>query len=388
MIKLMDRQMIYGYFKLYFVCLASLVSLWVVVDLFTNLDDFTHHHKTFLGVLQHISAYYGFRLTKIFDQLCEPIVLMAAMFTVAWMQRCNEQYPLLSAGISTKRIVAPLLLCALFTLTLTVVNVEYVIPGVADRLAFDKDDPGGDKEMNIQGVCYEPNGIHIGGEKANRRKQTVTNFECLIPDSLAGDMKFITADEAVYVPGTGPLQGGWLPTNAKPSTLDTLGDGSALYRNRLRPLFPIHPNRQFRFADAQPQLVPAGLDGAAVRGTAEAGIGRQAGMAVLFHMRLTRPILGFLLVVMGLGVILRDQNRNVIISAGMCLVLCAVFFAAVYACRCSATRRCCRLRGGVGAGTGVRAVCPGAVRRGSYLMARPHFPPPPPPVTPGRGERA
>ena len=57
----------------------------------------------------------------------------------------------------------------------------------------------GDKEMNIQGVCYEPNGIHIGGEKANRRKQTVTNFECLIPDSLAGDMKFLTADEAVYV---------------------------------------------------------------------------------------------------------------------------------------------------------------------------------------------
>ena len=64
MIKLMDRQMIYGYFKSYFVCLASLVSLWVVVDLFTNLDDFTHHHKTFVGVLQHIGSYYGFRLTQ------------------------------------------------------------------------------------------------------------------------------------------------------------------------------------------------------------------------------------------------------------------------------------------------------------------------------------
>ena len=120
MIKLMDRQMIYAYFRSYFVCLASLVSLWVVVDLFTNLDDFTHHHKTFVGVLQHIGSYYGFRLTKIFDQLCEPIVLMAATFTIAWMQRCNEQYPLLSAGVSTKRIVLPVLLCASFMLTLTV----------------------------------------------------------------------------------------------------------------------------------------------------------------------------------------------------------------------------------------------------------------------------
>lgn len=333
MIKLMDRQMIYGYFKSYFVCLASLVSLWVVVDLFTNLDDFTHHHKTFLGVLQHIGAYYGFRLTKIFDQLCEPIVLLAAMFTVAWMQRCNEQYPLLSAGISTKRIVAPLLLCASFMLTLTVVNVEYVIPGVADRLAFDKDDPGGEKEMSIQGVCYEPNGIHIGGEKANRRKQTVTNFECLIPDSLAGDMKFITADEAVYVPGTGPREGGWLLTNAKPATLDTLGDGSVLERIDSGRYFLHTRAVDFDSLTRNPNWFLLASTARLYEELQKPESGRQAGMAVLFHMRLTRPILGFLLVVMGLGVILRDQNRNVIISAGMCLVLCAVFFAAVYACK-------------------------------------------------------
>ena len=56
-------------------------------------------------------------------------------------------------------------------------------------------------------------------------------------------------------------------------------------------------------------------------------------MAVLFHQRLTRPILGMVLVVLGLSVILRDQNRNVIISSGMCLVLCGVFFASCYACK-------------------------------------------------------
>jgi lipopolysaccharide export system permease protein len=39
------------------------------------------------------------------------------------------------------------------------------------------------------------------------------------------------------------------------------------------------------------------------------------------------------LVLMGLSVILRDQNRNVIISSGQCLVLCAVFFAFSYACK-------------------------------------------------------
>jgi lipopolysaccharide export system permease protein len=39
------------------------------------------------------------------------------------------------------------------------------------------------------------------------------------------------------------------------------------------------------------------------------------------------------LVLLGLSVILRDQNRNVIVSSGLCLVLCAVFFAACYTCK-------------------------------------------------------
>jgi lipopolysaccharide export system permease protein len=56
-------------------------------------------------------------------------------------------------------------------------------------------------------------------------------------------------------------------------------------------------------------------------------------MAVLFHQRLTRPIIGVLLLFLGLSVILRDQNRNVIISSGLCLVLCAMFFAAQFTCK-------------------------------------------------------
>src|SRR5262249_41570410 len=60
---------------------------------------------------------------------------------------------------------------------------------------------------------------------------------------------------------------------------------------------------------------------------------RLADMAVAFHMRLTRPVLGMILVFLGLSVILRDQNRNIFISAGMCLGLCAFFFAACFACQ-------------------------------------------------------
>ena len=60
---------------------------------------------------------------------------------------------------------------------------------------------------------------------------------------------------------------------------------------------------------------------------------RLEAMAVLFHMRLTRPVLGLLLIVMGLAVVLRDPHRHLFVSAGYCLVLCTLFFALSYACK-------------------------------------------------------
>src|SRR6516162_7621896 len=134
MIKIIDRQMVRGYFKAYFVCLTSLLSLYVVVDLFNHLDDFTRKGANFLGTLQIIGTYYSYQVVQIFDRLCEAIVLMAAVFTITWMQRCNEQVPLLCAGISTRRIVMPVLLCAWVTLSLAMVSQELLIPRIANRL--------------------------------------------------------------------------------------------------------------------------------------------------------------------------------------------------------------------------------------------------------------
>ena len=107
---LFDRTLVRAYIKAYVVCLVSLLSLYIVVDLFTNLEDFAEHNQGLLPILTHIGEYYGFKVSAIFDRLCEAIVLMAAAFTVALMQRSNELLPLLSAGISTRRVVQPVLL--------------------------------------------------------------------------------------------------------------------------------------------------------------------------------------------------------------------------------------------------------------------------------------
>jgi lipopolysaccharide export system permease protein len=329
-VKLIDRQMIRGYFKSYFVCLASLLSLYVVVDLFTNLDDFTGHNQGLWEILLRILTYYAYKVAQIFDRLCEAIVLLAAMFTVAWMQRNNEQVPLLSAGVSTRRIVLPVLLSAFFMLGLTVINQEFVIPRIADKLSLDKDDPEGEKSIPVRSA-YDTNGVHVSGDRATRPNLTVIGFYTTILDPQGGQLIHLSAKEAHYVPGPGPRQGGWELVGASPvevppvpGILDQRDLGRYFLHTRDVDFDAVTRNPNWFIMASTPALYEELQRPESIR---------LASMAVLFHTRLTRPILGMVLVLLGLSVILRDQNRNVIISSGMCLVLCGVFFAACYACK-------------------------------------------------------
>src|SRR5262245_50363039 len=209
MLTLIDRQLIRSYFKGYFICLVSLLSLYIVVDLFTNIEEFSNHTGG-VGMTAHlIGVYYGFKVWQIFDRLCEAILVLAATFTVTWMRRNNEQIPLLSCGVSTQRIVRPVLFSACCMLSLNLINQEIIIPAIGIKMMFQRDDPDGEKEMQVRGA-YEPNGIHLEGERASRKEMIIYRFRVTLPTEVLGSLKHLEAAEARYVPpGSGPRTGGW-----------------------------------------------------------------------------------------------------------------------------------------------------------------------------------
>jgi lipopolysaccharide export system permease protein len=326
MLKLIDRQLVRSYVKSYLVCLVSLIALYIIIDLFNNIDDFLQNGRTFLQAVRHIASYYGYMSTLIFDRLSEAIVLLAAMFTVAWMQRNNELLPQLSAGVCTRRVVRPVLLSACALVLVNVANQELLIPNLRPVI---RDDPTGEKQVTVQ-AAFDSNGIHLKGDSATRRDQCVKNFVCTIPESVGnGSLVYLQAKEAHYVPpGEGERTGGWLLTDTQPAELPDW--------SRKDVLEPIDPGKYFlHTTDVDFDVLTRDRKWFYSISTwrlfqelGRASSTRLASMAVFFHMRLTRPLLGMILVVMGLSVILRDQNRNVFISAGMCLVICAVFYAA------------------------------------------------------------
>ncbi len=89
------------------ICYISLVGLYIVIDAFSNLDEFTKRADTAGEIFQIMSRYYLVHQSEMFDQLCGVIGMMAAIFTVTWMQRNNEQLAMLAAGISTHRAIVP-----------------------------------------------------------------------------------------------------------------------------------------------------------------------------------------------------------------------------------------------------------------------------------------
>src|SRR5438876_11509631 len=158
MLTLIDRHLIRSYLKAYLVCLVSMMGLFVVVDLFTNLDKFTQASKGFVPVMQHIGLVYLNKLPQIFNHLCEAIGLLAGMFTVTWMQRNNELLPLLSAGVSTRRVVRPVLICAGIMMGLAVVNQEFGMPHVDNFMLENRQYPDGAKDVAVKGA-FDVNGL-------------------------------------------------------------------------------------------------------------------------------------------------------------------------------------------------------------------------------------
>lgn len=338
MLTIIDRMLIRGYFKSYFICLISLLSLYIVVDLFTNLEDFSRHNSGLGMTVRLIWVYYGCKIWQIFDRLCEAILVLAATFTVAWMRRNNEQIPLLASGVSTQRIVRPILISACCMLVFNVLNQEFVIPAIGVRMMFQRDDPDGEKEVQVRG-CYDPNGVHVEGDKAARNGMIIRKFRCMLPPEVAGRLVHLTAAEARYVPpGKGPRKGGWELTGTTPEEIE-VGDTKVIeqidkgkfFLHTSKIDFDVLTRHQNSYLlSATAEVYHELQDNEGPRQGSSASDRKKA---VLFHMRLTRPLLAMILLVLGLSVILRDSNRNIYISIGVCLVMFGVFFGITNVCK-------------------------------------------------------
>jgi lipopolysaccharide export LptBFGC system permease protein LptF len=214
-VRILDRQRYWSFLKAYVICYVSLVGLYIVIDAFSNLDEFSKRAEGALEIMMVMGRFYLIHQSSFFDQLSGVIGMMAAIFTVTWMQRNNEQLAMLAAGISTRRAILPVMISSVLVCGISVANQELIMPRLAEELAKTHDDDG-QRTVHVTGR-YDALNIYIHGVDGDRASRTLVPFWCTIPKGVFGSIRDIKGQQATYIPPdhpTAPLKGGWLVRGA------------------------------------------------------------------------------------------------------------------------------------------------------------------------------
>ena len=158
-----------------------------------------------------IAAYYGYQSLFFFDRISPLLVLMSAMFTMAWIQRHHEMTALMAAGISRIRVVAPVLAAAMAIILLAVINREVVIPGLKDELAKRPSELGGNVVEELLPQYDNATDVLIGGRCAVTDKKQIEMPVFVVPPykpSLCDYGKTWAAAAAQFMPAQRRPAGG------------------------------------------------------------------------------------------------------------------------------------------------------------------------------------
>ena len=350
--RILDRQRYWAFLKAYAVSFASLVGLYVVIDAFSNLDEFLKVTTGTGELFRRMGYYYLIRLSFFYDRLCGVITMLAAIFTVTWMQKNNELLAMLAAGISTKRVIVPVIISAGIVSALAVVNQEWLIPRIGDDLQLRPDDDGEIKV--VVGSRYDTNGIHISAKSGDRAEKTVDFFAALLPVSRFGALIALEARQARYIPEDdpkSPLKGGWLLWDARLSPVEAEPDGKILIAVPPEQVgqFPLpavskrkggiaappgpgpvmfmrssisfsnltRKSDWYQFANT-PDLILALSD--------PSSPAERVTVGVYLHGRIVRPLSAMILLFLSLPLVLGGEGRNMFVNLGMSLGTSALFY--------------------------------------------------------------
>ena len=115
--KIIDRYLLRQFLHTFLICYCSMAGLYIVFDMFTNMEEFLRCGPKAGGVLRLMGTFYSYRLILFFDRTEGLLMLVATMFTITWIQRHNELTALMSAGISRVRVARPVIVaCGVITL--------------------------------------------------------------------------------------------------------------------------------------------------------------------------------------------------------------------------------------------------------------------------------
>lgn len=337
---LLDRYLLRNYMRVLLVSLLSLTGLFIIVDLFGNLEEFMSYAQKQNGLTSVLIQYYGPRVFSFYDRTSGLLALTAAIFTITLLHRRNELTAVMAAGVPKRRVVRPLILATIAVSLLAAANREWVLPRVRDRLSRNAQDWLGESAKHLDPRYDYQTRVLIGGRSTIAARQEIEQPSFRLPGVLSQFGRQIVATKANYQPPTGKRPGGYLVTGVKQPE-DIAGIPSAYLGRQPVILTPhdvtwLNKGQCFVVSDVTFEYLAAGRSWQQYGSMVELigalrnpSLGFGADTRVVVHSRLVRPLLDVTLLLLGLPLVLARSNRNMFVAGAKCLVLVAGFYVVI-----------------------------------------------------------
>ncbi len=319
-IKTIDRYLLKGFTYSYVVSVVIMISLYIVLDLFANLDEFTESQQGTINLIKDILSYYFYHSFLYFAQVAGMITLVAGAFTLARLQRSNELTAMLAGGISLYRVAAPIIIAGMIFNALWIIDQEVIIPRIATKLVLGHDEASGKRAFALW-FLEDRNNTLLSAMLYHPKTKTMEQMIAMECDNQGRIIAKISADEAVWdnqkqcwklLRGT---------RYARSVGSDEFVISAKIGRKPVKEYYSDwKPNdlllrqssnwtwflsiHQLNKLLEKPKLVPNLKE-----------------IIVARHIRFTQPILNILLLFLGLPFFLNREPHNVLLSVGLCLLV-------------------------------------------------------------------
>lgn len=345
MLRIIDRYLLWQFVQIFLICYVSLTGLFVVIDAFQNLDDFSRVAKEMnQSYAQVMLQYYGYKSIYFFEIISGVLPLVAAMFTITWIERYNEMTALMAAGVSRLRVLRPVIIAAVVVCILAATNREVVLPQIREKLASDAKNLGSNRAQEVASRQDTQTGIRIDAEEAVTATQTLAGVSLILPSHLSRYGKLVYAESAVYQPPDDSKPGGYLLSGVV--TPKHLSERPSLMQDDLPVLVMpcdagwLKSDEVFLVSNVDFERLLAGTAWRQHASTLELidelhspSVDLGNDLRVEVHSRLVKPLLDCTLLFLGLPLVVTRGNRNLYLAVGLAALVVAAYFAVTIGCQ-------------------------------------------------------
>jgi len=330
---ILDRYLLRSLIVNYLIGLSVMLSLYIVLDMFVNMDEFTEHGYPVWKIALNMASYYWPNMFLYFSQLSGIITLVACMATLARARQQNELTAVLASGVSLYRLAAPIMAFGIVTTALLVLDTEVIVPSIAHLLARDHDDADGSQAYEVL-FMPDRNNVLLSARQYHPIHKDLTRLLALVRDDSGKVVQTIEADHANWEPpdNNSPI-GHWrlergVERTRKATQAQGLGPSSGVEVRLVDMLESDLSPSAIELRQARGWIRYLSLS--QLRALQNSGSADRAEIIQIRHGRIAAPLVGMVLLLLGLPFFLDRSPTNLLNDTGKCMILCSLCYIVTF----------------------------------------------------------